>query len=216
MESWAKLLLSVVLLVVCLADAQGPRTHYDPAPAHRAGQQKSFIDWTFSQINPRNIDYGARIELSRQSLLDDTLRDPDFLSKALLIAALCGLFIAYWWECRTTGGLRVSTSRIIAAYHNELAATRDHVTQLTAEYAQAKRILEDQMEAGLAAQAAVGKRQDGAANGSKKELPAATSGNGQPRVDELLVENNSLKRQVKTLTTKWEEEQQRNRKLKGE
>src|SRR5215471_18841704 len=121
MKRGTELLLITVLLAVCLAASQVPRSSYDPAPAHRSGQQKSFIDWAFSQINPRNINYGERIEEMRQSVLDNTLRDPAFRAEALLIAALCVLFVFYWWECRTTGSLRVSTTRIVTAYDNELA-----------------------------------------------------------------------------------------------
>jgi len=216
MKCGAGLLLIFVLLPACFAAAQVPRSHYDPAAAgRRPVQQKSFIEWALGRINPRNIDYGARIEETRQSMLDDTIRDPEWRAKALLMAALVGLFIAYWWELRTSGGLRVSTTRIITAYHNELAVTRDQISKLTAEHGQAKRALDDHMEMALAIRAARGKREDGATNSKKVAAPADAS-NSQLTVDQLVVENNSLKQQVKTLTAKWQEEQQRNRKLKGE
>lgn len=206
----------VVLFAACLATAQVPRSRFDPAQAHPAEQQKSFVDWAFRQINPRNIDYGERIEQMRQSVLDNTLRDPSFRGETLLIAALCVLFTFYWWECRTNGSLRVSTTRIVSAYHNELAVARDQIAKLSAEYAQAKRQLDEQTDAASVVKAAVGQREDVATNASKKEVVPAKSGNDQLTVEQVLTENNSLKQQVKTLTTKWQEEQQRNRKLKGE
>ena len=209
------LLLVLVLLPACFVAAQVPRSRYDPAAGRRPVQQKSFIEWALGRINPRNIDYGARIEETRQSMLDDTIRDPEWRAKALLMAALVGLFIAYWWELRMSGGLRVSTTRIITAYHNELTVARDQIAKLTVEYAQAKRALDDHMEMALVIRAARGKREDGAAS-SKKEAALTGPGNSQLSVDQLVIENNSLKQQVKTLTSKWQEEQQRNRKLKGE
>jgi hypothetical protein len=212
----ARLLLMIMSLATCLAFAQVPRARYDPASSSHAKDQKSFVEWAFSRINPGNIDYGARIEEIRQGLLDDTLRNPEFRAKALLIAALLGLFIAYWWECRTNGNLRVSTTRIVAAYHNELAVARDHIVKLTTEYGQAKRILDDQKETTLPMRAAAGKREEGGAAASKIAAVPAGPAPSQVTMEQLLIENNSLKQQVKTLTTKWQEEQQRNRKLKGE
>jgi hypothetical protein len=215
-KSPAKLSLIILPLVACLAFAQAPKARYDPAPSRHPPEQKSFVEWVFSRINPGNLDCGARIEEMRQSLLDETLRDPQFRAKALLIAALLGLFVAYWWECRTNGNLRVSTTRIVTAYHNELAVAREHIAKITTEYAQAKRILDDQKGTALPASAATGKREDSAAIVSKKGAVSAAPAHTQLTMEQLLTENNSLKQQVKTLTTKWQEEQQRNRKLKGE
>lgn len=216
MKRGVEISVLVVLFAACLATAQAPRSRFDPAQAHPAEQQKSFVDWAFSQINPRKTDYGDRIEQVRQSVLDNTLRDPSFRGETLLIAALCVLFTFYWWECRTKGSLLVSTTRIVNAYHNELAVARDQIAKLSTEYAQAKRQLGEQTDAASVVKAAVEKREDVANNAGKKEVVPAKSSNHQLTVQQLLTENNSLKQQVKTLTTKWQEEQQRNRKLKGE
>lgn len=153
----------------------------------------------------------------RQSILESTLRDTTFRVEALLIGALCFLYVCYWWECHRSTNLKVSTVRIVAACHNELQASRQHIAKLSSEYAQARRMLEERTEAAsLAAHTVGGKRQSAAVNGEQKDLVAASTGNGQLNKDELLVENNSLKQQVRTLTIKWQEEQQRNRRLKGQ
>ena len=216
MKSSIRLFLLLTVLAACFAVAQVPRSRYDPAAGRRPVQQKSFFEWAFGQINPRNIDYGARIEGMRQGLLDDTIRDPQWRAKALLIAALLGLYVAYWWEVRRSGGIVVSTARVITAYENELVMARGQITKLTNQYTQAKRILDDHTEMALAMKAAGPKRDDAGRNSTKKDVPPATADNGQMTFDQLLTENNSLKQQVKTLTAKWQEEQQRNRKLKGE
>ena len=230
MKRRAQMLLFMLLLAACFAAAQVPRSHHDPAPAHRPGQEKNFIDWESSRINPRNIDYGAQIEELRQSVLDDTLRDPDFRSKALLITALCGLFIAYWWECRTTGGLRVSTTRIITACHSELAVARDLIIKLTGEYGQAKRILDEQMETVLRTKSQRTKLSNTTASGDGPKGNAPDASNDKPSESKLegqdsvlnqqLLEANqtisSLRRQLGIVSRKYEEEQQKNRKLRGE
>src|SRR5262249_23843490 len=141
------MLLMVSLFVTDFVADQAPRSRFDPAPASHSAQQKSFVNWTLSQINSKDVDYGGRIEHMRQIILMDTLRDPSFRTNALLIAALCGLYLFYWWECRTRRALRISTTRIVTAYHSELAMAREEIARLSAEYRQAKRILDEQLEA---------------------------------------------------------------------
>lgn len=203
----------VVVIVISTTVAQMPRSSFDPAPAHRARNQKGFIDWALSQINRREIDYGARIEVMRQRMLTSTLHDAGFRVESLLIGALCFLYVCYWWECRRSTNLKASTVRIVTASHNELQAARQHIAKLSSEYEQARRLLEERTEA---APPSAQTRQSAAVHGEQKDLVAASTGNGQLNKDELLVENNSLKQQVRTLTIKWQEEQQRNRKLKGQ
>ena len=217
MKRRLQLIVIVVFIVISTAVAQMPRSSFDPAPAHGARNQKGFIDWALSQINRRDIDYGARIEVMRQRMLNSTLRDAGFRVEALLIGALLLLYVCYWWECRRSTNLKVSTVRIVTACHNELQAARQHIAKLSSEYEQARRVLEERTEpAPLAAQTAGGRRQTAAVSGDQKDVVAGSTGNGQLNRDELLVENNSLKQQVRTLTIKWQEEQQRNRKLKGQ
>src|SRR5579864_355426 len=226
MKRALRLLLLLVASAACFAVAQAPRSRYDPGAGRRPVQQKSFIEWTFSQINPRNIDYGARIEAMRQGFLDDTIRNPEWRGKALLIAALLGLYVAYWWEVRRSGGIIISTARVIAGYENELVMARGQITKLTAEYKQAKRILDDQMEAARsqkskptnAAPADDGLKGNASGNGKDRSSEPQPEGQDSESNQQLLAANqtiSSLRRQVSTLTRKYEEEQQKNRKLKG-
>jgi hypothetical protein len=230
MKRAIQIMLLVLLFSMHFATGQAPRSRFDPAPPRHAAQQKSFVDWAFSRINARNIDYGARIEEWRQGFLDDTVRDPSFRMEALLIASLCVLFLVYWWEVRTTGALRVSTTRIITAYESELAVAREQIAKLSTEYARSKRLLEEQMEVVVAAKpqkskpvsevpAAPGTKETAVAdkNGKADEPPIGDNGSG---LSQQLLEANqiigSLRRQVGTVTKKLEEEQQKNRKLRGE
>jgi hypothetical protein len=227
MKRAMRLLPLLAISVACVAIAQVPTSRYDPGVGRRPAQQKSFIEWAFSQINPRNIDYGARIEAMRQDLLDRTIRNPESWGKALLVAALLGLYVAYWCEVRRSGRTTVSTARVITGYENELMMARGQITKLTAEYMLAKRILDDQMEAVRsqkskptnAAPTEEGLKGNASENGKDKPNLPQSEGQDSEVNQQLLAANQtigSLRRQVSTLTKKYEEEQQKNRKLKGE
>lgn len=123
------------------------------------------------------------------------------------------MFLIVLWQDRQNRRMKFSTARVVAAYHNELTVARDHISRLSSEYTQAKRILDEYKEASLALRLSGAKRDAVPAN--SKNTAAATS-DGQPAREQLLIENGNLKQQVKTLTNKVQEEQQKNRKLKGE
>jgi hypothetical protein len=208
------LALSVIVLAASFAESHGQRSRYDPAPNHHAGPQQSFVDWAFGRFNPSNIDYGMRLERMRQSVLDNTLLDPSFRIDTLLIGALCFLYWCYWWECRKITNLRASSARIVTACQSELLVAREQIARLTSEYAQARHILDERQEASIVGTTVNRKREDPVANGENKvSVPAAPQEDEPTRVD-LLTENYSLKQQVRTLTMKWQEEQQKNRKPK--
>lgn len=225
-----QMLLMVSLFVTDFVAVQAPRSRFDPAPASHSAQQKSFVDWTLSQINSKDVDYGERIEEMRQIKLLDTLRDPFFRTDALLITALCVLYVCYWWECRTKRVLRVSTTRIVTAYHSELEVAQEEIVRLSIEYARAKRILDEQLEAEVMAKPQKTKSENAVSSGNGAKGTIIPGGNGKtvdPQLSALdnglkqqLVQANetiaSLRKQVSVVTRKYEEEQQKNRKLRGE
>jgi hypothetical protein len=208
------LVLSVIVLAACFAESHGQRSRYDPAPTHQAGPRKSFLDASLGLFNPSDIDYGMRLEEMRQSVLDNTLLDPSFRNDSLLIGALCFLYGCYWWECRKTTNLRVSSARIVTACQSELLVAREQIARLTSEYTQARHILGERSEASTAA-TSVHRKREAVANGENKTPVPAVPQEEEPTRVELLSENYSLKQQVRTLTMKWQEEQQKNRKSKG-
>lgn len=230
MKRTVQFLLIVGLFVTDFVTAQAPRSRFDPAPASHSAQQKSFIDWTLSQINSKDVDYGERVENMRQTILADTLRDPSFRTDALLITALCVLYVCYWWECRTKRALQVSTTRIVTAYHSELAMAREEIARLAAEYAQAKRILDEQVEAEVVAKPQKTKPENAVSSGNGAKGTIILGGNGKAVEPQLSPQDNgikqqlvqanetiaSLRKQVSVVTRKYEEEQQKNRKLRGE
>ena len=230
MKRAVQMLLLTALLITDVVAGQVSRSRFDPASASHSAQQKSFVDWTLSQINSKDVDYGKRIEEMRQTILADTFRDSSFRTDALLIAALCVLYVCYWWECRTKQALRISATRIVTAYHSELAMAREEIARLWAEYTQAKRILDEQLEAEVVARPEKTKSENGVSSGNGARGTIIPGGNGKTVEPQLSDQDNglkqqlvqandtitSLRRQVSVVTRKYEEEQQKNRKLRGE
>lgn len=231
MKSSRCVLFMSVLFMVCLAMAQPSRSHYDPAPARRAGSQKGFVEWVFSRINPQDIDYGARIEEMRQDALDATVRDDSFWTDALAIGVFGMTFGLYYWQHRQNQRIRFSTTRIITGYHNELAVARDRLANLSAEYARIKAAPDDPFEAGLVSRPPASKRETASSGNSNSKDAASGTSNEPSAVERQLREEKdnlsqqlargnetigSLRQQVATLTRRLEEEQLKNRKLRGE
>jgi hypothetical protein len=223
--------LSTLLLAACLAMAQETRLHHDPAPARSAGPHKSFVDSSLGLLNARNIDYGLRIEEMRQSALDATVRNYNFWADAMAVGVLGVIFIYIYWQSRQNQSVRFSTARILVGYENELVVVRDRFAKLSAEYNQLRRTTDGQMEGTIAPKPQAMKRENATpGNGNNMEkIPAG--GNGQTAVAlqvrgedgglnaQLVAANDtigSLRRQVSALTKRLEEEQQKNRKLRGE
>jgi hypothetical protein len=169
------------------------------------------IEWALKQINPQDIDYGQRIEELRQTAIDNTFHDYGFWADLVAVAVLGMMFLIVFWQDRKNRQMRFSTARVVTAYHNELEMARKQITRLSSEYSQARRILDEQRESSLVSRPHPARRE----NGINKDSASGIS-EGQSSHEQLLAENGSLKLQVQTLTTKWQEEQQKNRRLKGE
>jgi hypothetical protein len=181
-------------------------------------------------VNPRNIDYGQRIEAMRQRLLDNTLRDPDFRDKAILFLALIGLYIYFWWEMRKANAMKHSATDMLTAYQNQLAVASAQVDELSVQYAEAKRLLDEKIEAALVAKPRRLKLENVAPSSIAPQAAESVEENGKAAASpvkdsesgaalQLLSASdliNSLRQQLGVVTRKYEEEQQKNRKLRGE
>jgi hypothetical protein len=200
-----------VLMGTAFATTQSPISIPNPDTASHSRPRGNVLDWSLNKINPHDIDYGLHIEEFRKTAIDSTIHDYSFWSDFVAAGVLGMMFLIVLWQDRTNRQMRFSSARVVTAYHNELAMARDQVARLSSEYGQAKRILGEQMEASFVARPQATKRESA---GNKDAASAATD--GQPSREQLVTENSNLKQQVKTLTAKWQEEQQKNRKLKGE
>jgi hypothetical protein len=207
-------LMTLALLLLAgtaVAATQAPTPKPDSVLSGRSRPHGNVVDWTLNKINPNDIDYGLRIEEFRQEVIDSTIHDYGFWSDFVAAGVLGMMFLIVLWQDRKNRQMRFSSAKVVTAYHNELAMAHDQISQLSSEYGQAKRILGEQMEATLVSRPQAAKRESAS---NKDALSVAAD--GQPSREQLLTENGNLKQQVRTLTTKWQEEQQKNRKLKGE
>jgi hypothetical protein len=204
-----------VLLGAAVAATQPAIPKRNPAPANQAGPKGNVVDWGLKQINPRDIDYGQRVEELRQTVIDSTIHDYGFWTDFVVAGVLGMMFLMVFWQDRQNRRMRFSNARVVTAYYNELAMARDQINLLSSEYAQVKEMLDERREASFVSRPQAAKRDNAPASNSNKDT-VSTVPDGQPGREQLLTENGNLKQQVKTLTAKWQEEQQKNRKLKGE
>lgn len=225
---WARHIMVLgLLLAACLGTAQTPTSSHAPAPASHKGPQKSFIDFVFSRINSKDIDYGQRIEDLRSTALEATVLDFGFWTDIVAAGVLGMTFIIIYWQYRQNQRVRFSTTRIVTGYRNELAVARDHIAKLSAEYARLKTVADEQVEAALVSRPPASKRENASGNGAGK----GASSSAQSAVEQHLREDNdklnqqlrranetigNLRQQTGTLTQRLEEEQQKNRRLRGE
>jgi hypothetical protein len=213
-----KSLTRITLLVVlgtAVAATQSLTPKPNSATASRSRPHGNVLDWGLKKINPQDADYGKHIEDLRQSAIDNTIHDYGFWSDCVAAGVLGMMFLIVLWQDRKSRRMTFSTARIVTAYHNQLAMARDQITLLSAEYAQAKRILDEQTEGSYVSRPQTPKRESTPGSSSDKGTTSAAP-DGQSSHEQLLAENGSLKQQVKILTAKWQEEQQKNLKLKGE
>lgn len=216
-------LLGTVLLSAGGGTGQTPGSNYDPAASRRAGPQKSFLDWTLGRINPRDINYGDRIEEMRQRALDATVRDVGFWADATAVLVLGVAFVVIYWQYRQIRRLKFTTADLLVAYHNDLTALRNRFDQLLAEYNLIKQGRDERPEK-IPVPRPQPLRLDSAA--SRNIKPPSNSNGGTPaptedgNVQQQLVHANetigSLRRQVSTLSKRVEQQQQQSRKLRGE
>jgi len=209
-----KSLMRITLFVVlgtAVATTQSLTPKPNSATASRSRPHGNVLDWGLKQINPHDVDYGKHIEELRQAAIDNTIHDYGFWSDCVAAGVLGMMFLIVLWQDRKNRRMTFSTARIVTAYHNELAMAHVQITRLSSEYAQAKRILDEQMEASYVSRPQAAKGE----SSNNKDASSAVP-DGEPSREQLLAENGSLKQQVKILTAKWQEEQQKNLKLKGE
>lgn len=224
-------MLPIALFVSICASAQAPKSSYDPTPGHSKGQPKSFTEFVFSRINPRDIDYGVRIEEYRQSALGATVQDAGFWADAFAVAMLGMAFIMIYWQHRKNQNVRFHTARLLIVYRSELAQARAHGEQLQSQYERLKRTLEERSQDVLDAKPVTAKRDIAAAGTANSGAQTLQNSSGQRPTEQQLREENerlkrqlgqdsdtsaSLRRQVTTLTKRLEEEQQKIRRLRGE
>ncbi|HWH58421.1 MAG TPA: hypothetical protein VN682_12370 [Terriglobales bacterium] len=221
--------IALLLSSIC-ALAQAPASHFDPSPLHNNGQRKSFVDFVLGRFNPGDIDYGQRIEQRRQQALDSTVRDFGFWANMLVMLMLCLAFFMAYWQYRQNQNLRFHTARLLAAYRNQLVQVCAHNRELASKYEQLRRAADEPPQGAVLAKTASATRGTSATeSGSARVQLLENAGTHPPTEQQLLQENerlkrqlsqenqtsSSLRRQVTTLGKRLEEEQHKSRNLRA-
>lgn len=226
------LLPAVILVVVVSGHPQTPSSHYDPAPSSTDRRQKSFTESALARINLRDIDYGQRIEDARRTAIEATVENYYFWSNLVSAAVAVGMFLYALYLYRMRQHMTFTAAELATAHQNQLAVAQAHIADLSAKFRQLRSETDTQREAGVAVKSAVAKSTLAAAGRGNNGKDAAVSSQPAPspverqlrdekeKLNQQLARANesitSLRQQVATLTGKIEEEQRKNRRLRGE
>jgi len=228
----SKTVLISTLFLASLAAGQSPRSSYDPAPRKPQKHYDSFVDFALKQINPRDIDYGQRIEEARQSFIDDSILSLEFWGNTLPVIVLLITFGMFVRQDNERKRREILVAEVLAWYHNGLVDAHQEHSGLLTKYQQLKKIFDDQREAKLAEGAQPAKPDSPAGTGKKEPRspgqPAQPTAPGTKpqasseveslrlQVNALSNANKSLRQQISTVGQRLQEEVQKNRTLKGE
>lgn len=117
-------LVFVTILTVLPALSQS--SHYDPMPRKPATRSSGFVDSTLGMINPKNTDYGYRIDQDRKLLVDQTLHNFEFWVIGITVSLLIVSFFMLLHQSRERDRREIIAARLLAQYHNALVDARSY------------------------------------------------------------------------------------------
>jgi hypothetical protein len=215
-----------IVLVSLIASGQTSRSNYDPAANHPSKQSSGFIDFALKQLNPENTDYGQLLEDGRRIAIEATVDDYYFWSNLTAILVVLMMFCIFLRQRALLKRREVSTTRLVAWYHNELFDAREQAFELAAKYGQLKGTIEAEIEAKLTQKPAKGEAaRESLANINGSALNAQSENEQALRETIKKMEQqaardketlSSLRQQITTLSRRLQEEQQKNRSPKQE
>jgi hypothetical protein len=96
--------------------------------------QKGFLDFVLKQINPREVDYGARLEAARRLWVERSLANPFFwaliVAVGLLLVAFCVVAHQHGEKMRR----ELIASTLLAQYHNGWLEARNRAEEAIARH----------------------------------------------------------------------------------
>jgi hypothetical protein len=126
-------LLSITLLLCAVgAPSANPATQ----DQHQSRPHLGFAEFVLNRVNPRHVDFGARIELRRRILAERSLLSPYFwiLAASSSLAAVSLLTIRH--QRREALRRELVTASVLALYHNSLVDARNHAENIMERYQQ--------------------------------------------------------------------------------
>jgi hypothetical protein len=228
MKKLLPIAFTLCLLGVSAAASDRPRSSYDPAQQQPRATRESFTDHFLKRINPDNTDYGQRIEQMRQQVIDAGLGNlPELLSIVLLVAA----FLVIVHQSRERSHREIIAAGFLAWYHNELVRAREVAQDAIARNLTLKNALDEQAggattppELQPASKAGPSITENGA-GGPAPDTPKTPAANHdlvaeinqlRQKVEAYANGEKVLQRKINDLDRKLQNEQQKNRSLKGD
>ena len=117
-------LFFVVLASVSPTVAQ--HSNYDPMPRKSATQSSGFVDSTLGLINPKNTDYGYRIDQDRKVFVEQTLHNFEFWVIGITVSLLIVSFFMLLHQSRERDRREIIAAGLLAQYHNAWVDARAH------------------------------------------------------------------------------------------
>lgn len=138
-----------VLLVLSplLALAQsGSKPQGQSSQPHAYKRDSGFVQYTLKQINPFDVDYGARWERSRKALVERTLENRYFWSNAIAVSLLAGLCLIIVRQRNSQSRRDWATSEILAQYEHALTRADAQIKHLTSKNCSLANAMADKRE----------------------------------------------------------------------
>ena len=137
----------ILVLSPLLALAQsGSKPPDQPSRPHAYKRDSGFVQYTLSQINPSDVDYGTRWERSRKALVERTLENRYFWSNATAVSLLACLCLIIVRQRNVQNRRDWATAEILAQYEHALNRANVQIQQLASKNCSLANAIADKRE----------------------------------------------------------------------
>jgi hypothetical protein len=176
--------LSMILCAMLLAlpPFSLGQTPNQPTPSpHPPLKQEGFFDFILTKINPKAVDYGTRMQSSRDAVVANTVDDLYFWSNAMTLLLLTGSVSIVLLQWRSEAKREVITAALIAELWNGRVSDGIELNRRTEQFNQlvATHNAEVEKALSLKQQAASEKQTSGNLNRSVRKLAENDPGPGR-------------------------------------
>jgi hypothetical protein len=158
----------------------GQAPNQPPPSQHSPRKQEGFFDFILGKINPNGVDYGTRMQSSRDAVVANTVDDLYFWSNAVTLLLLTGSVSIVLLQWRSEAKREVITAALIAELWNGRVSDGIELNRRTEQFNQLVATHNAEVEKALAAkqQAGAGKQTSGNLNRSVRKLTENDPGTG--------------------------------------
>jgi hypothetical protein len=179
--------LSIILCAMLLAlpPFSFGQTPNQPTPSQPPPRkQEGFFDFILGKVNPKGVDYGTRMQSSRDAVVANTVDDLYFWSNAVTLLLLTGSVSIVLLQWRSEAKREVITAALIAELWNGRVSDGIELNRRTEQFNQLVATHNAEVEKALAAkqQAGAEKQTSGNLNRSVRKLTENDPGTGQKAV----------------------------------